>query len=132
MSWRAPGEIDRQIAYLWGTAAVGLLVLYPVWLAVLPALPACPLRAFTGLSCLSCGSTRAALALLHGHPLEAIRWNPLATLATLAVVAGGLGAPLWVRWGRLPTLPRPVPVGWRAAMALSLLANWVYLLTMGE
>ncbi len=40
----------------------------------------CLFHELTGLCCPGCGSGRAALALLHGHLLEAFRFNALALL----------------------------------------------------
>jgi hypothetical protein len=38
----------------------------------------CPTYKFIGLQCPGCGLTRAGSALLHGHLVEALRFNPLA------------------------------------------------------
>lgn len=38
-------------------------------------MPKCAFHAFTGLQCPACGFTRALHALLHGHLLEALRYN---------------------------------------------------------
>ena len=43
----------------------------------------CPINKFTGLYCPGCGSGRAAIALLRGHPLEAVGYNPLLFLLGL-------------------------------------------------
>lgn len=37
----------------------------------------CALFRTTGLLCPGCGMTRAAVALLHGHPVAAFTFNPL-------------------------------------------------------
>ncbi|MCD8387206.1 MAG: DUF2752 domain-containing protein [Bacteroidales bacterium] len=52
-------------------------------------LPRCWWHHFTGLRCPSCGSTRALHALLHGHPIEALRHNyfMLVSLPLLAAAA---------------------------------------------
>jgi hypothetical protein len=76
----------------------------------------CPLRRTTGIACPTCGGTRAMVALTTGHPLRALVWNPLVTLAAVGLPALGLlvlVAPVtsarllrpprrWVttRWGR--------------------------------
>ena len=74
-------------------------------------------------------NTRAALALLHGHPLRALDLNPLATLAGIAFVGGGLLAPLWaIAGGRIPDLPRPLPAWARVAILAVLAANWAWVI----
>jgi hypothetical protein len=100
--WRPPNREERQLALLWAVAAGSALLLRPLWLAVAPLLPACPFRALTGVPCLTCGTTRAAVALLGGRPLDALAANPLAALAGATFVVGGLAAPLWAT-ARLPT-----------------------------
>lgn len=38
-------------------------------------MPQCVWRSLTGFSCPGCGLQRACHALLHGHPLQALRYN---------------------------------------------------------
>jgi hypothetical protein len=62
------------------------LVAYPKLGA---ALPECPIHEYFGVLCPGCGSTRAVLALLHGHMSAAWRWNALfVCLLPLAVWFG--------------------------------------------
>ena len=49
-------------------------------------MPKCPFHQMTGMHCPGCGGTRAVHALLHGHPLKALRYN--AILLPGAVCAG--------------------------------------------
>ncbi len=128
MTWRPAGKAERQVALLWLAAVAGALLLYPFRALLAGLLPSCPMRAATGIPCPGCGATRAALALLAGHALAALALNPLAVVAGLAFVLGGLLAPMWV-WlrGPLPVLPRPLPWTWRLALVGLLLANWGYL-----
>lgn len=61
--------------YLWIVNATGFM-------------PRCPVKWSTGWDCPGCGSQRAFMALLHGHPMAALRANlilPLA-MAYLAVM----------------------------------------------
>lgn len=49
--------------------------------------PPCPFYFLTGLYCPGCGSMRAVHELLHGHPLAALRLNPLLFLLGPFVLA---------------------------------------------
>ncbi len=117
------------MALLWGVVAVASLAMRPVWLAVAPLMPVCPFRALTGIPCPTCGTTHAAVALLRGRIGAALAANPLATVAGIAFVAGGVLAPVWAaaRWP-VPEMPTPLPRWVRAAIVAVLLAGWVYLI----
>lgn len=122
----------RQLALLWGAAAAAAVVLRPFWLQLaLLGLPPCPLRAATGIPCPTCGTTRATVALLHGEVGIAFSLNPLATLAGMVFVLGGILAVAWV-WVKapLPQLPSSLSLGRALAsgLVLALLANWAWLL----
>ena len=65
-------EIAVLITLLIGTAVYILL------LRVLPDtswLEGCQIRRFTGVICPACGTTRAVLAMLHGHLLTALYYH---------------------------------------------------------
>lgn len=88
----------------------------------------CPLRQLTGIPCAGCGTTRGVLAMLRGHPLTALAWNPLGCVLIWAFVLHTglrLSAGVALRIG---------PLSWRAKMAglacgvALLLANWAYVL----
>ncbi len=129
LSWRRASREERQLAWVWAAAAVATLVLRPLWLALVEYLPPCWFRAVTGIPCPTCGTTHAALALLDGRPLAALAANPLATLAGLAFLAGGLVAPLWLSVRTtVPVVPTPLPTWLRAAAILLLLAGWLWVL----
>lgn len=119
----------RQLALLWGVAAASTAALRPLWLALAPVLPACPMRTFTGIPCPTCGTTRAAVALLHGDLATALHANPLAALAGVGFVVGGLVALAWA-WARgpLPALPTRLPWSVRAAVLALLVANWAWVI----
>ena len=53
--------------------------------------PQCPFRTLTGFQCPGCGSTRAFYQLLHLHPIEAFKLNPLMVLTLPFIVYGFLG-----------------------------------------
>lgn len=132
MHWRPPDREERQIAWLWLAALLSALALRPLWLAIAPLLPPCPFRALTGIPCLSCGTTRAAVAMLHGRPLDALLLNPLAALAGAAFLSGGLLAPAWILFGGpVPAPPRPLPLWARAALVAALAANWAWVVWKG-
>ncbi len=129
MRLRPPKREERQLAWLWGAVVVCSLLLRPFWLALAPFVPACPFRAITGIPCPTCGTTHAAVALLHGRLGQALALNPLATLAAVAFLAGGLIAPLWAT-ARLPVpeLPTPLPRWARIGIVAALLAGWGYVI----
>lgn len=119
----------RELTLLWCAAALGTLALAPLWPALTSLLRPCAFRALTGLPCPTCGTTRAALAVLRADLGAAWAVNPLATVALLGFLGGGLLAPLWVAGGG------PLPVlgatGWRRLAGCALLAallNWAFLL----
>ncbi len=132
MTWRRAGREERPVALLWAAAATGALLLRPFWRVAAPFLPSCPMHVLTGLPCPTCGTTRAALALLDGRVLRALALNPLATAAGIALVVGGVAAPVWAALrGPLPVLPRPLPVSWRVGAVVALLLNWAWLVAHG-
>lgn len=57
------------------TVAAALLCLYLGVLSLGMPMPRCAFLEVTGWQCPGCGSQRALAALLHGHPLEAWRYN---------------------------------------------------------
>jgi len=133
MRWRPPRREERQLAWIWGVSALTSAALAPLGPRLAPLLPRCAFHRMTGHPCPTCGTTRAALALLHGQVLRAIALNPLMALLGCAFVAGGLLAPLWAM-ARLPLPVLPAAAGkpLRAAALLAILLNWVYLLLVGR
>ena len=93
-------------------------------------LPPCGMRTLTGLPCPLCGSTRALLALSHGHPLEAFLLNPLFCLACAAL--GGWFI-LWFVDRLFQHDSQAVVVQWAGSlphfviMVAATLLNWLYL-----
>jgi Protein of unknown function (DUF2752) len=93
--------INTRDARAGAAAMLGLAVVWP-HLPVHPPL-ACPLRSITGIPCPLCGMTRAVVALVHGHVVESLRFNPagiLVVVFALALVAGlrldRIRVPIWV------------------------------------
>ncbi len=115
------------IAPRWLVAILLLWVaLVATWHAVATT-PLCPFRNATSLPCAGCGSTRAALAIFGGHPIEGFLHNPLVVMAGLVLLAVFL---LRVMFGRevvVQPLRRLRPWLW-AGGAILFLANWGYVI----
>lgn len=87
-------------------------------------LPGCQFRRLTGLECPGCGMTRATYALLHGHVMDAFRFNPLGmVLMPLACLGLLLEAIAWVSKKPFPWRLRPGAAVSRC-MLWSLFAFW--------
>lgn len=109
---------------LTGVAAIivcvaALLCVYTLVVSVTGWMPSCPFKTLTGWECPGCGSQRALLALLHGHPLEAWRYNLLlpffvAYVVLLAVLPRG---------NRLRRVLESLPAIW--ILLVCILAWWV-------
>lgn len=99
--------------------AAGLVYVYFVDTASRWTIP-CVFYELTGLHCPGCGSTRAAHALVHGRPLQAIGHNPLAAIV-LPIVA--------IRAVLTMIRPRPtrrmLPAGWVYAIFALVMAYWI-------
>ncbi len=121
--WPAIGMAPITVLVLWA-ALVGVFVLMK------PAgndVTLCMFRNATGLPCPTCGSTRAALAVATGRPLDAVVLNPL---VTIAAVLGAVWLVIRVGFARQIAINLPpwavVPV-W-VAVAVLLAANWIYVI----
>jgi hypothetical protein len=124
----APG---RQLAFLWGGAALACAAAAPLAPALAAGVPACAFHALAGIPCPTCGGTRALLALARWDVAGAFVWNPLVTLAALAFVAGGLVALLRALRGQ--GVPDGAPPRWAGgAAALALAANWAFVVVAGR
>ncbi len=119
--WPAVDRLPLAVLLVW-TVLVGVFVLLK------PAgndATLCMFRNVTGLPCPTCGSSRAALAVVRGRPLEAIVFNPFVTVAGALAIAW-----LTVRVGfgrriEIDLASRQRRLVWVAIGAL-LGANWVY------
>lgn len=136
--WRHLQAHETDHEQLWLSVALAGAAMALLWQASgsseLPPFH-CPFKALTGWPCVTCGGTRAALALLRGAPAEAFHFNPLVTLALVglgvyavyAAIVSTFRLPrLRLTWA--PALSRPL----RAAVWLTLAANWLFLLTDGR
>lgn len=99
--------------------AAGLTYVYFVDPTSKRAIP-CAFHEVTGWYCPGCGSTRAAHALVHGHLLQAIGYNPLAAIV-LPIVA--------IR--AILTMVRPrqtkkmLPAAWVYVIFALVMAYWI-------
>ena len=123
---------QRQLGLLWGTVAVVLLMLATRAEQLAQTLPVCTFKALVGIPCPTCGATRVTLALASLDFSAALRINPLATVALMAFVVGGLIAGLSALWGRPLKEPgwnlRPIE---RLGVVAVVVANWAYLVSSG-
>lgn len=119
----------RQLGFLWGGAALvtGLAATRAGQIA--QALPACPVHAFAGIPCPTCGAGAAALALSRFDLAGAFTASPLAAVAWIAFIGGGVMAGLMAAAGReIPDPPRRLPWPASAAVISIVAANWAYLM----
>jgi hypothetical protein len=122
----------RQLGLLWGGVAVTLIVASPLGARLAAALPGCRFKQWLGIPCPTCGTTRAALALARLDLVEAFVHYPLATVAWILLVGGGMVAGVAALAGYgVPEMPRRIPVTVRIALVVVLLANWAYLIATG-
>lgn len=120
---------ERQLAMLWGAAAASAVILRPLWITIAPHLRACTFRKLTGFPCPTCGTTRTALALLDFDLGAAFAVNPLAMLAGVVFIFGGLAALVWALLrGPTPTLSWRWSRRWTMATVAVILINWAYLI----
>jgi len=123
---------ERGFAFFWGAAALALLALAPLAPRLARLGLACPFKSVTHLPCPTCGTLRAALALADFDPLSALRANPLAAIAWVGFIAGGLAAAALAVAGRpVREPPSRLSAGARAAIVGALLANWIFLVARG-
>jgi len=122
---------ERQLAFLWGGAALAGAAAAPFARAFASVLPGCLFRAVTGIPCPTCGGTRALLALARLDIPAALAWNPLVTLGALVFVLGGVVALARAFGGRgVPDGPPPRWAG--AAAGLAFVANWAFVIVRGR
>jgi hypothetical protein len=114
-----------RTAFLTAAAVLALVLLVLVrWQpVVLTMARPCPFLALTGLPCPTCGTTRAALALSHGHLAAAFAANPLAAAALLLLLPVAV-ADVGLRRREMPGRAQRL-LAWGAVAAAVL--NWGYL-----
>ncbi|HEV3410228.1 MAG TPA: DUF2752 domain-containing protein, partial [Chthoniobacterales bacterium] len=126
----ARNAFGPELICLLATAVFALGAALWLWLSL--PWPRCNFHALFGIPCLTCGSTRAALALLHGDIFAAWKFNPLATttLVGLALYNGYALAVLCSERLRV-RIPAAMRARWRLGVVLlaaASLLNWLYLL----
>jgi hypothetical protein len=124
----APG---RQLAFLWGGAALVCAAVAPWASAFAQGLPQCPFHLVTGFPCATCGGTRALLALGRFDVGAAFSWNPLVAGAGILFVISGVVALGAAFAGGEVRAPRPTRL-LRAALAAAIAANWAFLVAVGR
>jgi hypothetical protein len=114
-----------RTAFLTAAAVLALVALVLVrWQpVVLTVVRPCPFLALTGRPCPTCGTTRASLALSHGHVAAAFAANPLAAAALLLLLPAAV-ASVALRRRQTPRRTRRI-LAWCAVAAVVL--NWSYL-----
>jgi hypothetical protein len=123
VTWRPAERDDRHVAALWALCA---------GMAAAKLMPGCAWHDITGWPCPGCGTTRALLHLMDAEPLRALALNPLATLAAVGFVAGGLAAPVWLACGGMrPFIPAGERRSWGVAVAVGFVLNWSWLAVSG-
>lgn len=124
----APG---RQLAFLWGGAALACAAAAPFARDLAAGAPPCVFRTLTGVPCATCGGTRALLALARLDVPAALASNPLVALGVAVFLGGGLVALVRALRGQgVPDLPPPRWAG--AAAAFALAANWAFVVFAGR
>lgn len=121
--------LPRLLVFPFGLLALAGLVLLRFQSDLVLRWAHCPLREVTGLPCPTCGGTHAAVDLVQGRWLDALRANPL-------VVVGLVLFGLWLAGGLLatvmPQLRRDIhwtPAEKRTARILAILllvTTWVW------
>ena len=131
------GFVDSALelvkATRWPIAPRWLMAILLLWVALAATWHAvastslCPFRSATTVPCAGCGSTRAALAILDGRPIEGFLHNPLVVMAGLVLLAGFV---LRVMFGLEVVVqpPRRLRPWLWAGGALLFLANWGYVI----
>lgn len=127
---RSVGELDHEL--IWFAVSATAMIGFGFWFVLGLPWPKCMFHAVTGLPCFMCGTTRAAIAFVHGDFLTSLHWNPLAFVVLSGLVIFDLYA-LFILVSRKARLrmvewsPNEKLVG-RIAIVAVLTLNWFYLL----
>jgi len=131
LAWRTVEPREPNHELIWLFVSIGGVALAAIWLWLALPWPVCWFHEFTGEPCATCGATRATIAFLHGHFLDAFRWNPLVFVGCAAAALYDLYAIAVLLAGRRRL--RVIFSGaekraFRFSAIGVLLLNWVYLL----
>jgi hypothetical protein len=125
-----PGETDFEPWFLFASSLFGIGCL--IWLGVGLPWPHCWVRHLLGIPCPTCGSTRSALALVHGNLGKALQVNPLMCLVYLGAIGFDLyaAAVLIFRAKRIRfvAMPKSTQRILASVLVAAVLGNWIYLL----
>ena len=91
----------------------------------------CPMKRFLGVPCPTCGTTRAVVLLVKGRFAEAFSMQPLAVAALCASAVLLPAAMVSARVRGVMRMAAKSPVPW-VVVAVALLANWVYVVAVGN
>jgi hypothetical protein len=126
---RIPSPWEAYSLFLLIGAAIYIPLSYVMWTPPVES----PLRLF-GFACPFCGGTRAVTALVTGHFLLALKYNPFALIVFAMLVWGAISFFFLV----VPAKKRVVVDATRGQIAvfwsvvgLALIANWAYVLWAG-
>jgi hypothetical protein len=124
-----PSPWEMYSLFLLIGAAIYIPLSYVMWTPPVES----PLR-YLGFACPLCGGTRAVTALVTGHFLLALKYNPFALVVFIMLVWGAISFFFLV----VPMKKRVVIDATRAQIAafwivvgLIVLANWAYVLWAG-
>jgi len=131
VAWRTlrPGDANHEL--IWLGVSIGGIALAALWLGLGLPWPICWFHEFTGEPCATCGATRATIAFLHGHFLDAFRWNPLVFVGCVAVVLFDIYAAAVLLTGRQRlrvSFSGAEKRVFRFTAIAMLLLNWAYLI----
>lgn len=121
--WPAVGALPLALLLTWAVLVGVFMLLKPDGSDA----TLCVFRNVTGVPCPTCGSTRAALAAVHGRPLDALMLNPFVTVAVIVTAACLVVRIGFARRIELDLAPRQAAMAWVVFVAL-LGANWVFVI----
>lgn len=120
----APKSARRNLVLMVALLVPGVIVLYSVPPTEGSFYPKCVFYWATGLHCPGCGTARSLHALLNGHVLQAIAYNPILLLLIPFLVYNGLSYGFFAWNGRRVT-SRRLPAWSIHALFVIIVAFWI-------